>query len=168
MTEANGERWYVAQMRPLENWLLVLEHFVRAGFEGYVPVERRRMFQAGVAIYVEAPLFRSYCLAKLDGTNKYQADRINHIPGIKHLLPMHSELPTALPLDFVDELKARPAVKDVEETVKRFQGNDLVRIISGPFAGKEGVVLSSTLSNTWLRNQILGKVRVATSNVARA
>jgi transcription antitermination factor NusG len=163
------QRWYVAGLKPLENWQLVKELLESRGFEAFVPVDKRRLFLQNKLVHIDEPIFPGYILARFDLADEWQSWRqIGRVHGIKSLLPIRSEIPSALPIGFVEELQVIKKIADVVETIRKFERHDLVKLIAGPLAGQIGRVLSSTATSTWVRSTVFGKLKASTGNLVRA
>jgi transcriptional antiterminator RfaH len=70
--------------------------------------------------------------------------KINGLPGIIKLLPIHREIPVAINGDLVEDwieryrLKGKLTYQEALEAATRYLSGDIVKIVDGPFVGHEG------------------------------
>jgi transcriptional antiterminator RfaH len=123
-------RWYVAAIM-VGYEATAVEHCSRQGFELYVPMLLDREIDQGRRVEVRRPRFKGYGFVSLD-LDQDQWRSVNGTRGVRHLLPLHLERPSPLPIGFIERLQAEP--EKVEEIIVEFAIDDLVRFISGPLA----------------------------------
>jgi transcription antitermination factor NusG len=93
----------------------------------------------------------------------------NNTLGIWHLLPVHAELPDALPDQFIPELQKQLAAAEAEQAAKeaaralchRFAANAIVRILTGALSGQVGRVVSSERAVTRVEVEAFNRQIVA-------
>lgn len=133
--------WFAAQLRPYGD-RVVLAHLRRQGFEAVLPrrsVDRR----VGTRFRrVNEPLFPGYVFVTFDPADP-ASRAIHSTRGISRLIGSERG-PTALPAGFVETLMASCDCDGLvvpEEVLP--EGSD-VRVLTGPFAGLVGKILSSS------------------------
>jgi transcription antitermination factor NusG len=131
-------RWYVAAIMAGYEATAV-EHCSRQGFELYVPMLLDRRIDQGKRIEVRRPRFKGYGFVALD-LDQDQWRSVNGTRGVRHLLPLHLERPSPLPMGFIERLQAEP--EKAEEIIIAFAVDDMVRFIAGPFASYTATILS--------------------------
>jgi transcriptional antiterminator RfaH len=151
----------------MQNWDVLTQRLEHEGFAAAVLVDKQRLFVQNKFVTVDTPLFPGYVFVNFDLADEAQNwRRIRRLPGIRTLLPQHSEIPVALPAGFVEELRQRKTRNAMGEVVRKFMPHDIVRAIAGPWIGTNAVVLSSNVTATWVRS-VMGKMKMPTNDLAR-
>jgi len=124
-------KWYCAVTKPgRAQW--AHDNLKAQGFEIFLPV-----MLGGIL------LFPGYIFVAFDKQqNPYGWQPINGTRGVHHLLPNYREEPSALPDDFVRDLKSSLAAMRPPEDPKpvQFALGDAIAVTSGPFAGHKFTV----------------------------
>ena len=165
--------WYVCRIRPKQStdggWDPIVAGLERQGFASYMPVDVQTVYLHGRKAIVQTPLFPGYMFVAFD-KDEQQWRRINSTSGVIHLLPMHAEIPSAVPTAYVSELKTHRKAAAMVEVTKKFMYDEVVRIIAGPFASatddyRTGRVVSSGNNKTRVRlsdvNEIIASIPTA-------
>ena len=130
-----AQRWHCAATKP-GRAPYANGNLVDQGFETYLPV-------LTVGEHTEL-LFPNYVFIEFDrAADNWQS--INSTRGVRRLLPLHLELPEAIPDGFVDALKARieadeQKYREPKSPLPRLYKGDTVAIVMGPLLGFEAVI----------------------------
>ena len=128
--------WYAVQTRPRHEKKVAEEVRIR-DFEGFLPLHRsRRRWKNGVVADVELPLFPCYLFVKLSLCERV---RLLQLPGVIGFA-VNSVHPTALAEHEVETLRTMADLCRVEPH-PFLKAGDCVRIVTGPLAGMEGILV---------------------------
>jgi transcriptional antiterminator RfaH len=134
-----GERWYVARIRT-EVDRCAINNLEYQQFEVYWPRYHERRIVRGHKIDTSYPVFRGYLFLFFNiAEDKWRA--INYTLGVIHLLPLHLEIPMALPIGFIEGLKTSVNLMEIKKTVANFTKHQLVRLVAGPFAAHQARIV---------------------------
>lgn len=139
-------RWYVVQSKP-KNEFTARHQLRNQDFEVFLPLYRSRMMtkRFGPQIIV-APIFPSYLFVAFDrAVTRWRA--INGTRGVKCIVGMDNELPSPLPVGFIEAMQAVAHngimnMAEALEKVMQFNAGDRLKIVSGPLAGRVGMCQS--------------------------
>lgn len=128
--------WYAIQTRPRHEKKVAEEVRIR-DFEGFLPLHRsRRRWKNGVVADVELPLFPCYLFVKIPLSERV---RLLQLPGVVGFA-VNSIHPTALAQQDVEALRTMSDMCRVEPH-PFLKAGDRVRIVTGPLAGMEGILV---------------------------
>jgi|SRR5579862_1376656 len=128
--------WYALQTRPRHEKRVALEVRARA-MEEFLPVHRcRNRWRNGVVADVELPLFPCYLFVRVPLRERV---RLLQLPGVVGFA-VNSAHPTALAERDIDALRTLSTLCRAEPHPFLKVG-DQVRIIAGPLAGREGILV---------------------------
>ena len=134
-------QWYAVQTRPRHE-KRVAEQLRAKYVETFLPVHRcRHKWRNGVLADLELPLFPGYLFAHAPGSERI---RLLQLPGIVGLAASASH-PTAVPDDDIDALR-KITVSLRAEPHPFLNVGDRVRIVAGPLAGLEGILMRRKLA----------------------
>jgi transcription antitermination factor NusG len=144
-----SEDWFAARINSAP---LATAALRRQGFESFYPTRPTRRIERNKLVTVERPIFVAYILILFDVAARFWHP-INGTFGVMYLLPKHADEPQAMPFGFVDAVRASLAQPDrpVEEVIRLFERNALVRIIGGALIGYTGLVVTSRRRSTRVR-----------------
>jgi transcriptional antiterminator RfaH len=132
--------WFAAQLKP-QGAGLALDHLARQGFDAFLPrrsIDRRAGNRFRPAL---EPLFPGYVFVSFDPDDP-AARSIRSTRGITRLVG-NARGPSALPAGFVAALRARCDAQGLILPEPVLAPGAEVRILSGPFAGLLGRVLTA-------------------------
>lgn len=130
------ERWYVAETQPRAE-AKALWHLERQGFTAYLPVYRKRRRHARRIDWVQAPLFPRYLFVKMDMARAaWRA--IRSTVGVTRLV-CQGDAPAPVPLDVVEDIRARENEDGFVVLAPPFRPGEAVRVLTGSFADRIGV-----------------------------
>ena len=153
-------RWYVAQTKPGES-RLAFDHLARQSFMPYLPELNSKLLLPGY-IFVAFDIDRD------------EWRPINSTTGVKKLLPVHREIPIAMPDEFIPDISGVIAQGGIDEDGiaqlrnKYVRGQE-VKITGGAFAGHTARYVKSQKKVVELLLYLLGAevvVQVGLSQVA--
>jgi transcription antitermination factor NusG len=128
--------WYAVHTRPRHEKKVAEEVRARE-FEGFLPLHRsRRRWKNGVVADVELPLFPCYLFVKIPLCERV---RLLQLPGVIGFA-VNSVHPTALAEQDVEALRVMSALCRAEPH-PFLRAGDRVRIVTGPLAGMEGILV---------------------------
>jgi transcription antitermination factor NusG len=129
-------QWYAVQTRP-HHEKRVEERLRMTSLQTFLPVHRcRHLWKNGVHADLEMPLFPCYLFAR---ASMYDRVNVLRIPGVLGLASSSSH-PSKISAAEIETLRA--AVESLRATPHPYlNAGDRVRIISGPMAGMEGVLI---------------------------
>ena len=128
--------WYAVHTRPRHEKKVADEVRLR-DFEGFLPLHRsRRRWKNGVVADVELPLFPCYLFVKIPLSERV---RLLQLPGVIGFA-VNSVHPTALAQRDVEALRTMSDLCRVEPH-PFLKAGDRVRIVTGPLAGMEGILV---------------------------
>lgn len=132
--------WFVAQLKP-QGAALALVHLERQGFEAFLP--RRRISQRRQNRFQQTlePLFPGYVFVSFNPEDP-AARCIRSTRGISRVVGS-ARGPSALPPGFVPALRARCDAQGLILPEPDLTEGGSVRILTGPFAGLVGTILSA-------------------------
>jgi len=117
------------------------------GFGVFCPCVMDIVVTHGRKVPIGRAVFPGYLFVAFnDEDNAWKS--INYTRGVVHLLPLHSEIPIAVPGEFIERMREISSPTEAAEAVVLFAENEVVRIIAGPFAGYVGRVLDSRAGAT--------------------
>lgn len=154
-------RWYVGQTIPQGEETAMAE-LKKQHFEAWWPRFQRRRFLRGQWQPETFSLFPGYVFIRLDlGTWGWRS--VNGTRGMRHLLPLRSESPLALPDGVVDgwRMQAGPdgLIQAGDPEPWRPERGDRLRLVSGPLVGLDGLCVASTGERIKMMLDILGGKR---------
>lgn len=132
--------WFAAQLKP-QGAALALAHLSRQGFAAFQPrrtvdLRRNNRFRPG-----HEPLFPGYVFVSFDPDDP-DARVIRSTRGISRLVG-NARGPVPLPQDFVAALRARCDAQGLILPEPELTPGTEVRVLSGPFAGLVGRILTA-------------------------
>jgi transcription antitermination factor NusG len=128
--------WYAVQTRSRHEKRVAAEARARA-MEEFLPLHRcRSRWKNGITADVDHPLFPCYLFVKVPRCERL---RLLQVPGVIGLA-VNSSRPTALSPENVEAIKALSLICHAEPHPFLKRG-DRVRIVAGPLAGKEGILV---------------------------
>jgi len=137
-----GKCWYLIYAKPRQEKTAV-DNLLRQTYEVYFPqiqVTRNRNSVRKVTI---EPLFPRYLFIRLDAHTDNWAP-IRSTLGVTALVRFGAE-PARVPDAFVDYLKSRQNAKGLHEWAQpALQIGSRARVVSGPLAGYEGVLIAKS------------------------
>jgi transcription antitermination factor NusG len=144
-----ASEWFAARINSAP---LAIAALKRQGFESVYPTRPARRWERNRIVTFEQPVFVRYIFILFDVAAGFWHP-IRGTYGVNYLLPKHAEEPQAMPRGFVDAVKASLAQPDrpVEEVIRLFAKDELVRIIGGAFLGFTGRVVTSRRRSTRVR-----------------
>lgn len=124
--------WYVVHTKPKQEFR-ALEQLKNQGYDCFLPtLQVEKICRIKRKIYVE-PLFSRYLFMRLDTTTSNWTP-IRSTRGVTGLLKFGDRFAT-LPDECVNALRNAPQVRLQD----LFQSGERVAVVSGPFAGLEGI-----------------------------
>ncbi len=130
--------WYAVQTKPRHEYRV--QHWLRerSGLLVFLPrVEEIRKRRSRRVTIVE-PLFPSYLFVQM----RLEPDpwyAVRWAPGVKHIVGTE-ETPTPVPVEAMMLLMDRCGAGEVIQWRPPFQAGEPVRVVTGPFAGLEGIL----------------------------
>ncbi|GAB4435329.1 MAG: UpxY family transcription antiterminator [Turneriella sp.] len=139
MSRANGQNWYAVYTRPRAEKKLA-EGLQKLGIEYYLPLLRTRKKWSDRYKWVEEPVFASYLFVHIDFAR--DALRVLKLPQAVYFVSTEGA-PTIIKAEDLELL--RLAVENYAESLvirdtTSLAAGETVRIVDGPFAGKEAVI----------------------------
>jgi transcription antitermination factor NusG len=129
-------QWYALQTRPRHE-KRVAERLRSKALEAFLPVHRcRHKWNNGVLADVELPLFPCYLFARAPMQERL---RLLQLPGIVGIAASNVH-PTAVPDHEIEALRLVTGTSGVESH-PFLNAGDRVRIVAGPLAGVEGILI---------------------------
>jgi len=156
-TAAPSPRWYVVRTKPRQEDV-ALRNLRNQGYEAWLPIHTAWRRKAGRWQVVRGPLFPCYAFARLGDATRGIAP-IRSTVGVIGLVRF-GEQPATLPESVVDDLRSiesRLAENAISHDASPFRPGEVVRIVSGPFAGLEGVVSQTAKERVAVLLQLLGR-----------
>lgn len=138
------DRWHVAQTHPRLEFVARLR-IADKGFPVFLPaLEIRRSIGRQAVIAVEA-LFPTYIFIEFDRTDS-QWRALHHMRGVARVLCSSADIPSPVPVGFVERLKERanPDGVLIDEripAVLTYAAGDQVYVHEGAFSGFSGTVI---------------------------
>jgi transcription antitermination factor NusG len=128
--------WYAVQTRP-HHEKRVEDRLRMNSLQTFLPLHRcRHLWKNGVRAVLEIPLFPCYLFAR---TSVYDRVKVLRIPGVIGLASSSAH-PSKIPAEDIETLRA--AVEHLRAIPHPYlNAGDRVRIISGPLAGMEGILI---------------------------
>ncbi len=128
--------WYAVQTRP-HHEKRVEERLQMNSLQTFLPVHRcRHLWKNGVRAVLEMPLFPCYLFAR---ASVYDRVKVLRIPGVLGLASSSAH-PSKISAKDIETLRA--AVENLRAIPHPYlNAGDQVRIVSGPLAGMEGIVI---------------------------
>jgi transcription antitermination factor NusG len=144
-----AEEWFAARINSAP---LATAALKRQGFTSFYPTRPTRRIERNKLVTVERPVFVGYMFILFDLAARFWHP-INGTFGVMYLLPKHAEEPQPMPRGFVDAVRASLVQPDqpIEEVVRLFERDALVRIIGGSMIGYTGRVMTSRRRATRVR-----------------
>jgi transcriptional antiterminator RfaH len=149
-------RWYVVRTKPRHEQI-ALRNLLNQGYEAWLPMHTARRHRAGRWQIVRGPLFPCYAFARLGHVGQGIAP-IRSTLGVVGLVRF-GEQPATMPQSVVDDLHALEVclAESADHPVVPFQPGAAVRIVSGPFAGLEGIVSRTAKERVGVLLELLGR-----------
>jgi transcription antitermination factor NusG len=131
----DDRKWYAVHTRARHE-KQVAQRIAAQQLETYLPVHRgRHLWKNGVYADVEIPLFPCYLFAK---ASLHEQLLVLRVPGVLGLVASSSR-PTAI--REIEMQMLRIAIEQLQAEPHQYMNvGDVVRIISGPLAGLEGIL----------------------------
>ena len=130
-------RWYAVYTTNRHEKRVAL-HFSQRAIEHYLPLYRaERKWRNGLRVTLDLPLFPCYIFARIPLSERV---RVLSVPGALTVVGSAGRDPVPLPDTDIDALR-RGLEEQLIEPHPRLTAGQQVRILSGTFAGMEGVVL---------------------------
>ena len=137
--EATDRRWFVVQSRPHKE-LFASRNLENQGYRVFLPRLRKSIRHARRLREVERPLFPRYLFVELDlGTQRWRP--ILGTYGVTHLITENAR-PLPAPRGLIEAFIARADSSDVVDLSPALAPGQNVELLSGPFAGKIGALVS--------------------------
>jgi transcription antitermination factor NusG len=134
--------WFAAYTYPRHE-KKVAEYLNGAGVECFLPLYKEsRTWNNGLRVIVEKPLFPSYIFVNVDSSDSL---KILKTPSVASLVTI-AGVPVPLPKQEVESLMAGVAQLELAPHPYLREG-DRVRVTSGPFADREGILVQC--KNRW-------------------
>ena len=134
--------WFAAYTYPRHE-KKVAEYLNSAGVQCFLPLYKEsRLWNNGLRVIIEKPLFPSYVFVHVDSSDSL---KILKTPSVASLVTV-SGVPVPLPRQEVESLMAGVAQLDLAPHPYLREG-DRVRVRSGPFADREGILVQC--KNRW-------------------
>ena len=152
--------WFVAQIKPNSERIAVT-HLERQGFDVFAPQQKSTHRKGHRFVEKITALFPSYVFVSLHPTFTHWRT-VNSTRGVNRLISAHQR-PQALPLGFVDALKAQCDDEMILSDQVDFCENMSVRVTQGPFSGLLGTVLrAAPKERVWVLLDLLGQTAPVT------
>jgi transcription antitermination factor NusG len=134
--------WFAAYTYPRHE-KKVAEYLSSSGIECFLPLYKEsRLWNNGLRVVVEKPLFPSYIFVHVDSSDSL---KILKTPSVASLVTV-AGVPVPLPKQEVESLMAGVAQLELAPHPYLREG-DRVRVRSGPFADREGILVQC--KNRW-------------------
>lgn len=158
--------------------------YVAAALVGLEATASHHLSRAGIAVFSpfavdwsgaaprQIKLFPGYVFVELSAPDwdveadfrVSEAGLVRRTRGIHSLLPVHARAPEALPVGFVDDLRARMAQGDFDvnaasDVIRRYAPAESVPIVSGPWSGWTGEMVKYRKGSLVLLLALLGAKR---------
>jgi transcription termination/antitermination protein NusG len=131
-------KWYALRVRP--NWEKVVGRSLRGkGYEEFVPVYCSRMRVAGTWRDVELPLFQGYVFCQLDVQRRLP---VLQTPGVQQIVGFGGT-PMAIEEREIESVRRIVTSNSLFRPFPFYCVGQEVRVVRGPLAGVEGVVIHS-------------------------
>ena len=131
-------KWYAVMVRP--NWERVVGRSLRGkGYGEFVPLYRSRMRVAGTWRDVELPLFEGYVFCQLDIRHRLP---VLQTPGVLQIVGFGGT-PAAIGEREIDSVRRIVASESPFRPFPFYRVGQEVRVVRGPLAGVEGLVIDS-------------------------
>ena len=154
--------WFVAQIKPNSERIAVA-HLVRQGFDVFAPQQKSTHRKGHRFVEKITALFPSYVFVSLCPTFAHWR-AVNSTRGVSRLISAHQR-PQALPMGFVDALKAKCDDEMILSDQADLCENMSVRVTQGPFSGLLGTVLhTAPTERVWVLLDLLGQSAPVTLN----
>ena len=134
----NKRRWYVLYLRSRYE-KRVHEELVQRGIESFQPIVTEVRQWSDRKKKVEVPLFPGYDFVRIELTQKL---RVLEVDGVVKFVAIGTANPTPVPDGQIESLKlviASP--KTIRKEKSPLDHGELVKVMSGPFAGAQGIVV---------------------------
>ena len=152
------KHWYAINSKH-RNEDLAEQHLARQGFEVYLPKIQAPRKLRGVKRMVIAPLFPRYLFVKVSLETENTAP-IRSTRGVTGFVRLGG-FPKQVPSEIVDQLKSLEDDSAGMRIIRpeKFLKGDKVKIMSGPFAGNEGIFqAASGEARVIILLNLLGKI----------
>ena len=145
MTNLNsgaGKSWYLIFTKPRQEEV-ALTNLTRQGYGAYLPRVRQLRKRRGKRLHIVEPLFPRYLFIRLDShTDNWTP--IRSTLGVMSLVRFGTE-PARVPDDLVTRLKSHEDAEGLHEWAEpKLAVGDRVRVVEGPLAGYEGILLAKS------------------------
>jgi transcriptional antiterminator RfaH len=159
---ASSHRWYCASVGARREQI-ARDRLAHLGFGCFLPIVARRIRHARRTEVVERAMFPAYVFIRLD-TAAPDWRRINQHGLNVRLHGATCERPTPLPIGLVEGWLALGWDKPIAQNIvpQLIAAGAKVRIIDGPFAGRDGVCLWSDATRVRVLMSLLGRQVEAT------
>ncbi|MGZ9710872.1 transcription/translation regulatory transformer protein RfaH [Glaciimonas sp. GNP009] len=132
LVPSERQSWYVIQSKPRQEFR-ALEQLHYQGFECFLPILQKERIHRGKLVHCSEPLFSRYLFIQLD-TLKSNWGVIRSTRGVSNLVAFGGRYAT-ISDTCVHALQNTPQA----QPQPIFEAGEPVAIISGPFAGLEGI-----------------------------
>ena len=132
------DRWYIAQIKP-NGFVRANENLRKQKFETFMPFKYISIRHARQTREIKKPIFPGYIFINL-GLNFKEWRKINSTFGVYRLISFQKGLPSPVPNELIDGLKARCDKSDILLPMDDLQIGEKVRLASGVFTNFIGEV----------------------------
>ena len=147
--------WFVAQVKP-NSERIAETHLVRQGFDVFAPQQKSTHRKGHRFVEKITALFPSYVFVSFCPTFTHWR-AVNSTRGVSRLISAH-QTPQALPMGFVDALKAQCDDEMILRDQLELREHISVRVMEGPFSGLVGTVLrAAPKERVWVLLDLLGQ-----------
>ena len=136
-------RWYAAKTQNISK---AHEELKKQGFTVWLPkVEGVRVVR-GRILRTSVSLFGAYILVEFDvDAVRPRWQSVNGTIGVEHLLPVHAEMPQALPMREISILRelessGKLTIDEVRKMMMGYEVGDIVPITGGTWMGYNGIL----------------------------
>ncbi len=135
MAPNRGQDWYLVRTKPgKERW--VRDQLLGIVEEAFLPLLKARAPRWGRLAVSITPLFPCYLFAKFDLAARYFD--VRYLPGVHGLVSAGTD-PLVVPVQIIEEIRARGTDGVIEIVEKPFDSGERVRVVEGPFKGFDAV-----------------------------
>lgn len=152
-------RWCVAQTKPREEELAARQLRQQA-FNVFHPLLREHQGRESRLV----PMFPRYLFIQVNHLLPVSWAPINGTRGVKRVITSSMELPSLLPIGWVETLRAAGDVLDRFLDALDFAAGDLVEFVDGPFKGQQGVCKWTGEKRVALLLAVLGRETMVVSD----
>lgn len=144
-------RWCVVQTKPREE-AKAISHLENQEFRTFMPLLREHRGRETRTV----PMFPRYLFVEID-TEERKWLSINGTRGVQRVMALTIEMPSLLPVGFVEHLLETRSVADWFFDALAFKKGDMVELTEGPFKGQQGVCQWTSEKRVSLLLNMLGR-----------